>query len=167
MVHGKEDGFPKTAWIKSANKNPVGQCIFVVDTLTHGYLRMHGFQFYRGSTSHSVKILPPRPQAFIASYCSPSPDISYWYQPHTSSKELPILFLHGIGVGLYPYMEFLKEINQGRQEADGKIGVLAVEILCVSSRLTSAMLGKDEMCRQLRCILDRHGFDQFVLVSHS
>lgn len=114
-----------------------------------------------------MKILPPRPHAFIASNRSPSNNLSYWYQAHTSSKDLPILFLHGIGVGLYPYMEFLKELNQGRREEDGRIGILAVEILCISSRLTSPMLPKDEMCSQLREILQRHGFDRFVLVSHS
>jgi hypothetical protein len=77
------------------------------------------------------------------------------------------LFLHGIGVGLYPYMEFLKELNQARGKEDGTIGIIAVEILSISSRLTSPMLRKDDMCLQLRTILDYHRFDRFVLVSHS
>lgn len=64
-------------------------------------------------------------------------------------------------------MEFLKELNQGRSKQDGKIGMIAVEILSISSRLTSPMLRKDEMCRQLRLVLHRHGFDEFVVVSHS
>lgn len=142
-------------------------CIFVVDALTHVYLRFHNFRFYRASVSHSMTILPPRPHAFVASQRSPSQAISYWYRPHTSTTKLPILFLHGIGVGLYPYKEFLKEVNQGRCEEGGQVGILAVEILCISSRLTSPMLPKAEMCRQLRDILDQHQFHKFVLVSHS
>ncbi|KAJ9607451.1 hypothetical protein H2200_008524 [Cladophialophora chaetospira] len=125
------------------------------------------YMFYRASTWQSIAILPPRPHAFVASIRSPSEDISYWYQAHTSKTELPVVFLHGIGVGLYPYMEFLKELNQGRKEEDGKIGILAVEILPISSRLTSPILQKEEMCLQIRAILHRHGFEKFVLVSHS
>ncbi|RMZ76871.1 hypothetical protein DV738_g4674, partial [Chaetothyriales sp. CBS 135597] len=95
-------------------------------------------------------------------------NLSYWYHPHTSPNELPILFLHGIGVGLFPYMGFLTEINRGRDvKKDGKIGILAVEILPISSRLTSAMFRKDDLCDQLRGVLLRHGFDRFVLMSHS
>lgn len=77
------------------------------------------------------------------------------------------MFLHGIGVGLYPYMEFLKEMNQGRREEDGDIGILAVEILCISSRFTSSILPKDQMCQQIRQVLDRHNLHEFVLLSHS
>lgn len=135
--------------------------------VTHMHLRAHNFHFYRGSTEHSLGILPPRPHAFVRSHKSAGPNISYWYQPHTSPNEIPILFLHGIGVGLYPYMKFLKEINDGRHQKDGKIGIIAVEFLCISSRLTSPMLPKDEMSRQLHEILRRHGFEQFVLISHS
>ena len=69
--------------------------------------------------------------------------------------ELPVVFLHGIGVGLYPYMKCLEDVNHGRQKEDvnhgrqkedGKVGILAVEILPVSSRITWAMLGKEELC---------------------
>lgn len=112
-------------------------------------------------------MLPPRPQALIASQPSPSKRLSYWHRPHTSTKELPILFLHGIGVGLYPYMEFLKEVNQGRNEKDGEIGILAVEILPISSRLTSSMMPREEMCRQIEEILDYHRLPEVVLLTHS
>jgi triacylglycerol esterase/lipase EstA (alpha/beta hydrolase family) len=139
----------------------------VVDTLTHAYLRFHGFDFYRGSITHSISVIPPRPQAFIAPRRSPGYDISYWYHPHTSQKELPIVFFHGIGVGLYQYMQLLKEVNQGRRDEDGKIGILAVEILAISSRITTRVLRKEDMCQQLRSILRHHGFEKFVIVSHS
>lgn len=112
-------------------------------------------------------MLPPRPQALIAAKRSPSENVSYWHTPHTATKELPILFLHGIGVGLYPYMEFLKEMNQNRRSEDGQIGILAVEILPISSRLTSSMLPRDEMCEQIRTILDYHQLSEVVLLTHS
>ena len=126
-----------------------------------------GFDFYRGSIAHSVSIIPPRPQALVATHHSPSHNMSYWYHPHTSQKELPIVFLHGIGVGLYPYMQLLKEVNMGRRNDDGKIGILAVEILPISSRITAPVSRKEDMCHQLRSVLHYHGIENFILVSHS
>jgi hypothetical protein len=143
------------------------KCIFVVDTITHAFMLFHNFQFHRSSIVHCIGVLPPRPHTFIASRRSPAKNLTYWYHPHTSHQELPILFLHGIGVGLYPYMKFLKELNQGRRDEEGKIGILAVEILPISSRITSPLLRKEEMCQQIRVILRHHGFEKFILVSHS
>lgn len=64
-------------------------------------------------------------------------------------------------------MEFLKEMNQGRKEEDGEIGILAIEILPISSRFTSAMLPREEMCQQIRSILDYHHLPEVVLLTHS
>jgi hypothetical protein len=147
--------------------NTFEKCIFVVDTITHTFMLLHDFQFHRSSIMHGISVFPPRPHAFIASRRSPAKNLTYWYHPHTSHQELPILFLHGIGVGLYPYMKFLKELNQGRRDEKGKIGILAVEILPISSRITSPLLRKEEMCQQLQVILRHHGFQKFIVVSHS
>ena len=143
------------------------KCILVVDTITHAFMLFHNFQFYRSSLVHCISVFPPRPQAFIASRRSPATTLTYWYHTHTSHEELPILFLHGIGVGLYPYTKFLEELNRGRRDEDGKIGILAVEILPISSRITSPLLRKEEMCQQLQVILRHHAFGKFILVSHS
>ena len=145
----------------------LAQCIFVVDILTHAYMFFHQFEYYRTSMRKNLAIIPPRPHALLVPSRSPAPDISYWYRPHTSQTEVPILFLHGIGVGLYPYMEFLKELNHGRTVEEGDIGVLAIEILPISSRFTSAALRKEAMCDQIRTIVDRCGIDKFCLVAHS
>jgi triacylglycerol esterase/lipase EstA (alpha/beta hydrolase family) len=142
-------------------------CIFVVDILTHAYMRLHHFQHYRASMAHFLDVFPLRPQVLLSTHRSPVENLTYWYRPHTSRTELPILFLHGIGVGLYPYMEFLKELNQGRRPEDGVIGVLAVEIVPISSRITSPLPRKQEMCQQLQAILQHHGFERYILVSHS
>jgi hypothetical protein len=103
----------------------------------------------------------------IGTYRSPAPGLSYWSRPHTSGSKLPVVFLHGIGIGLYPYVNFLAELNQQNADGDGDIGIIAVEILNISFRVTNGTLGKDEFCRQLLTILQHHGYDQFVLISHS
>ena len=72
-----------------------------------------------------------------------------------------------MGVGLYPYINFLRDINRNRRAEDGKIGILAVELLYISSRITVSALGRDAMCEELRKVLCYHGFSKFALISHS
>jgi len=80
-----------------------------------------------------------------------------------------VLFIHGIGIGLYPYVKFLEDINKFDPQAgdDGEIGIIAIELMPVSFRITSPILHSKELARQINIILDRHGFDKVVLASHS
>jgi hypothetical protein len=62
----------------------------------------------------------------------------------------------------------LAELNSaGRNNSDGELGIIAVEIMPVSFRVTGEALEKEGMCEEIHCILRAHGWDQFVLVSHS
>ena len=93
----------------------------------------------------------------------------YWHRPHTSKSRLPILFIHGIGIGLYPYVNFLAQLNHKMEgnDAEGDVGIIAIEIMPVSFRITHAALEKDEMCREILSVLKKHGWEKVVLVSHS
>jgi pimeloyl-ACP methyl ester carboxylesterase len=92
--------------------------------------------------------------------------LSYWHRPHTSTSKLPIVFLHGIGIGLWPYVKFLAALNnQGPHDED--VGIIAIELLPISFRITQAALGQEEVCRQIGNILHHHGYEKFVLVTHS
>ena len=50
---------------------------------------------------------------------------------------------------------------------DGEVGIIALEIMPVSFRITGAIPDKEEICRQITAILDAHGWDKVVLASHS
>lgn len=143
--------------------------VMLVDTFTAAHLSYVGFTLYRTHLRSALSIFPPRPVSLFTHQISSAPDLSYWYRPHTSRTRLPILFVHGIGIGLYPYARFLDEINkfdpQGAQ--DGDIGIIAVELMPISFRITGPILDRDEICRQINIILERHGFDKVVLMSHS
>jgi len=82
---------------------------------------------------------------------------------------MPILDIHGIGIGLYPYVNFLIELSQdnGQGDDDGEVGIIALELMPVSFRITHAALTKDDLCEEIRQILMKHGWEQYVLVSHS
>ncbi|OAR00269.1 hypothetical protein LLEC1_03402, partial [Akanthomyces lecanii] len=144
-------------------------CVFVVDLLTSIYLRYHSFNFYRSSVLRSLAIFPARPHNIFTSHLSPAKSLTYWHRPHTSKTRLPVLFIHGIGVGLYPYVEFLADINPtgAKRSLDGDVGIIAIEIMSVSSRITAEAMSKDEICNEVNHILTAHGWDKCVLVSHS
>ena len=141
----------------------------ILDAITHALMRFHGFQYFK-TVSTSLQVLPIRPATWVEPARSPAEDLSYWVRPHTSKTRLPILYIHGIGVGLIPQIAFLHDLDVALNEdnpEDGEVGILAIEILQVSSRLTKAVPTREDFLQQLTKILDFHGYSRFVLVSHS
>jgi pimeloyl-ACP methyl ester carboxylesterase len=145
------------------------QIVMLVDTLTAAHLRYNGFLLHRTHLRSSLLIFPPRPASLFTRQISSAPDLSYWYRPHTSKTRLPILFIHGIGIGLMPYSRWLTSINNEDplSATDGQTGILAIEIMPISFRITGAIPSPAEITRQINIILSRHGFDKVVLASHS
>lgn len=107
--------------------------------------------------------------------------MSYWYRPHTSSTKDPIVFIHGIGVcheffsirrniltlflkiGLWPYRDFFKDIIA----ADPTVGIIAVELLPISMRLTHPPLSSRLFLDSLLAILNEHSITTCTLITHS
>lgn len=50
---------------------------------------------------------------------------------------------------------------------NGQVGIIAIEIMSISSRITAEAMSKDEMCDEIRLTLKAHGWKKVVLVSHS
>lgn len=136
----------------------------VVDSTTHLRMLWAGFQFYSVPLWDNVMhVFPPRPLASLECLKrqSPSDQLSYWYRPAEEESTLPIVFLHGIGIGLYPYVPFFSALPPTSS-------VLAIEVLPISMRLTRTnILAKTDFLRHVKKILRRHGIDRFVLVGHS
>ncbi|KAJ0161323.1 hypothetical protein CTA2_6400 [Colletotrichum tanaceti] len=134
----------------------------LLDHATHLLLLLNGFEYY--AQPRQKVIFPPRLQQMFASRRTEAGNLSYWYRPHRS-EGLPVVFIHGIGIGLWPYINFLAEI--GGAKGKGQTGVIALEILPVCFRLTEPPLGKEAFLKQFKKVLDRHMWDEFALVSHS
>ncbi|RDW73298.1 hypothetical protein BP6252_07205 [Coleophoma cylindrospora] len=148
-------------------------CVGFVDFLTYLRLLSHGFHFHRTRLSRFFTLFPLRPMTLLTKYRSPAKYTSYWHRPHTSTTKLPVVFIHGIGIGLYPYTKFVNELNSiaglETSDADEQVGILLIEIMPVSFRLTHPALSREELCAEIDQILNVHfGPDQkVVLVSHS
>ncbi|KAH9841192.1 hypothetical protein Tdes44962_MAKER07858 [Teratosphaeria destructans] len=144
--------------------------IMLVDTMTHIRMLFSGFKYF-STLQTSLEVFPPRPLALAtATQDSPAQQLSYWYREHTSKIRLPVLFLHGIGIGLHAHVEFLRELDaalNSKAAADNKVGILAVEVLQISSRLTHSIVTSKAFLEQLAQVLDHHRMNKVVLVSHS
>ena len=71
------------------------QIVGVIDFITS--LRLYSLGFRHYSDKSLFFSFPPRPLTLL-SRSSETAGLSYWYRPHRSLKENPVLFLHGIGV---------------------------------------------------------------------
>jgi pimeloyl-ACP methyl ester carboxylesterase len=50
---------------------------------------------------------------------------------------------------------------------DDQVGIIVLEILPISARITHPALSKDAMCFEIATILEHHGWDKVVLLAHS
>ncbi|KAI1329779.1 Alpha/Beta hydrolase protein [Xylariaceae sp. FL0255] len=136
-----------------------------VDIYTHIQFIRRGFQYYAQPSPLSHCVVPPRPHSLFSKRRSVG-KLSYYYRPHTAKDKLPVLFLHGIGIGLWTYVPYLSSLNELSSETD-QIGIIALEVLPVSFRLTDAPLGRDEFLSEITAILAAHGWNRFVTIGHS
>ena len=125
----------------------------------------HSFDYHRLALRRSFSVLPPRPLTLITKHISPVENLSYWHRPHTSTEGVPILFLHGIGIGLWTYGGFLAQLKHclGNRE----VGILAIEYMPISFRVSHAALDQDVLCGEILRIVQHHMWEKFVLVCHS
>ena len=69
---------------------------------------------------------------------------------------------------MWTYAPFLAELNNMKDEANqGETGLIAVEIMPISFRITHAAPRRDEMKEEILKIVRSHGWNEFVLVAHS
>jgi pimeloyl-ACP methyl ester carboxylesterase len=66
-------------------------------------------------------------------------------------------------IGLWPYIPFLRSLAS----QDPDVGILALEFLPISSRITSPPLDSQATCQAIERILNFHQLSQFVVASHS
>ncbi|KAF2731006.1 hypothetical protein EJ04DRAFT_499396 [Polyplosphaeria fusca] len=134
--------------------------IGIVDLVTSIALLISGFSFYRQPRAAFIRSFPFRPFTLLAPNESAAPNISHFYRPHTSKTHRSIVFIHGVGVGLFPFLPLLRNLPK-------EIGIVAIELLPISSRITTAMPLAEDLKREIGDIVAQHDVKDFVLVANS
>lgn len=134
--------------------------ISLLDATTTLFLIFKGFSFYRQPRSTFFQVFPFRPTTLLSGNTSAAPNLSYIYRRHMSKTHRPVVFCHGIGIGLPTYSYWLSTIPKD-------IGVLAIEFLPVSSRICPAALSQRDYVEAVRKILYQQDITDFVFVAHS
>ncbi|KAG6911416.1 hypothetical protein DXG01_016513 [Tephrocybe rancida] len=153
--------------VKVVHRPLIWYCIVcLVDTLTSLQLLISGFKHY-SSTPKWFQTFPPRPLlSFFSNNAEVSPNIllPHWYRPHKSTTKLPVVFIHGIGIGLHPYLPFIRDLVS----RDPDVGILLVELLPISMHMTSQPVAPSPLIASaLNNILDDLRLTRVVLASHS
>ncbi|OCH92258.1 alpha/beta-hydrolase [Obba rivulosa] len=167
--HELEDGWNEDAPCMKVTLDPVTMLhrpfvwymiVCIVDTITAIQLFRQGFLHFTGHVG--FRCFPPR---LFTTYSelSPHPELVYWYRPHRSKTKKPIVFFHGIGIGLWPYVNFFNELSNTNPD----VGILAIENLSISMRITRPPLARDAMLAALTRVLDHHKLDSFAVAGHS
>jgi len=140
----------------------------LMDTLV--FLKMWRLGFHHYALTRWFQSFPYRPLSVLTKHRSRAHDVSYWYRPHASKDRLPVLYIHGIGIGLVTYTDFFADlIKQDIKKRSDQVGMLAIEIMPISFRITTPALKSQDMVRQITQILQLHGWDKrkFVLAANS
>ncbi|KAK2007860.1 hypothetical protein LZ32DRAFT_593053 [Colletotrichum eremochloae] len=131
-----------------------------LDFLATLVLFVRGFKFYRQPRSTFFSVFPWRPMTLLSPNESANPKLSYFVRPHKSTTQRPILFMHGVGVGMLPYLVWLWSIPKD-------VGVLAIEILPVCSRICPPMQSTKELVDGMDTIIKQQNYNDFVFVGNS
>ncbi|KAL1731218.1 hypothetical protein EV714DRAFT_283532 [Schizophyllum commune] len=132
-----------------------------VDHSTAARLWYMGFEHY--APARAFDMFPPRLWTPFSKPSAAAP-YSYWYRPGSkSSTALPILFIHGIGIGLYPYLPFIADLIA----RDPGQPILLLELLPISMHITHPLPPLDPSLAALRSLLRFHRLPRVVLAAHS
>ncbi|CRK24016.1 hypothetical protein BN1708_003707 [Verticillium longisporum] len=132
----------------------------LADAITTVMFLAKGFKFYRQPRSTFFTTFPFRFKTLLSPNASPCAQLSYFHRPHTSSTHRPVIFLHGGGVGLAAYSQWLTSLPRD-------VGVLALEILPISSRISGPLPTTHELLSALAAILYKHDVKDAILIGHS
>eukprot|EP00924_Labyrinthula_sp_SR-Ha-C_P009701 snap_masked-scaffold_22-processed-gene-3.0-mRNA-1 protein AED:1.00 eAED:1.00 QI:0/0/0/0/1/1/2/0/464 len=89
----------------------------------------------------------------------------YYKQENNKSKKNPVIFFHGIGIGLLPYLLLIKQLIPVLANRDRDL--ILVEIHLVSQHIFPFMFKPQELTQSVKNIIGRYGYEKSVIAGHS
>jgi pimeloyl-ACP methyl ester carboxylesterase len=80
----------------------------------------------------------------------------YWFRPGHDPNKVPIVIIHGLGVGLLPYVPFIQRLMDKSDASTGPMAgtsILCIELHAVSQRINPPMLHPDRFVNEVRNIV--------------
>ena len=142
--------------------------VFVLDSLFGFFLRVLGFDKYSCSEEHFIQssdhLSTLTYWAWIPENAKRDP-VKAANGSHTSESEkiVPLVFIHGIGAGLFPYAVFLYKLFIAHRSKP----IFLVELPFVSMKLVDQVPSMHSTVYEVENMLNNHGFTEANFVGHS
>jgi pimeloyl-ACP methyl ester carboxylesterase len=141
--------------------------VLALDAITKAVLYLAGFSRYGREARDllhltSTALLPAweLEEEDVYHQDSKSPKVAYWYR-QGSVDQHPIVFIHGLGCGIFPYLNFIRKLLTTRSS------VFLVELPHVSMRMQARAPTVPATIREMEDALTQHGYARAVWVGHS
>ena len=97
--------------------------------------------------------------------------LSYQYRPGFLLEKEPLVFIHGLGVGVIPYEGFLRRLLAKTEDENSPLfgrSMLCVELHAVSQRIAPPELHRDDFVDDMKEIMKTLGFNNGgIIMGHS
>ncbi|KAF9084881.1 hypothetical protein BGX23_010154 [Mortierella sp. AD031] len=144
--------------------------LWIANTFAGLVFTLIGFTRYEGTVDRTHAFEDTNPTSKRNSYNSsraatvdPATDLNYWYRtPLNPDNKVPLVFLHGIGVGLVQYIHWVVALSTISRP------IIMVEVPYVSNKLIKGdCMTPDETYYAIERILRRHEYPKATFFGHS
>lgn len=120
---------------------------------TRSTMQLMGFTYHGGEASGGLSYFhcppPARPGQLL--------EVGKVVEP---SRALPVVLVHGLGIGIAPYVQFIRQLSALRE-------CFVIELPEISQACCESVLPPEVMAEALSAMLQAHGHRQAIFISHS
>ncbi|KAG0196380.1 hypothetical protein BGX28_010222 [Mortierella sp. GBA30] len=138
--------------------------LWVANALAGIVFGLLGFTHFEGTVDHThIFEHSKKNKAKIIPDVDPSTDLSYWYRsPINPDNKVPLVFIHGIGVGLVQYIHWVVALTTISRP------IIMIEVPYVSNNLFKRdCMTPDETYLAIERILKIHDYSKATFMGHS
>mmetsp|Transcript_4932 Transcript_4932/g.11505 ORF Transcript_4932/g.11505 Transcript_4932/m.11505 type:complete len:514 (+) Transcript_4932:86-1627(+) len=120
---------------------------------TRSTMQLMGFTYHGGAPSGGLSYFhcppPSRPGLLLEGG-----------KPVEPTRALPVVLIHGLGIGVAPYVQFIRQLSVLRE-------CFVIELPEISQACCETVLPPEVMAEALSAMLQAHGHSQATFVAHS